>query len=428
MSTVQSFNHKQPPLLLSPKLRITKESLLAFIFGATSSISFMGVGQIFLVEVLLLIFAYLKILTIFAFRLSVGKKILSFKYLLKFIIVLNISFLGYVISDLFVGSAPSDYLRGWAKLVFLITNVSGLMLICLPNPWHLWWFGLGNNLCGILFLIFSGAGGISLLNWKMGYGGPLSALIFLLLPLFGRHVAVIGGIIIGLVNIFLDYRSLGVSYLLVAAIIFVKDRHFSRQDIVRASLGLGITLFLLIYTYNQTQTFTYSTGGQTYETRRLESNTGRTAGLELGIIAISESPIVGYGSWAKNTRLGRIYDEIALQDLKEARHIPPTFAKIRTEDIPVHSQILQSWVEGGILGVVFFVFFAYELLVVIKYCCLDRPYDRLLPFFLISLLPGSLWDLLFSPFAGAHRLSIASSVVLICILHAERQVKYLKRA
>jgi hypothetical protein len=86
--------------------------------------------------------------------------------------------------------------------------------------------------------------------------------------------------------------------------------------------------------------------------------------------------------------------------------------------IEAHSQLLESWIQGGILGVTFFLLLGYYIVATLRYLLFRRRYRPDCPF-LVFLLVHALWNLLLSPFGDYQRLMIAFSVVAICWLHRE---------
>ena len=86
----------------------------------------------------------------------------------------------------------------------------------------------------------------------------------------------------------------------------------------------------------------------------------------------------------------------------------------------MHSQVLVSLAEGGILGGCFFLLYGVTLLWAIGYCILQRPLDRLSPVYLLTLA-SAFSNLLFSPFSGAHRVGIALAAGLVLLLAQERR-------
>lgn len=149
-----------------------------------------------------------------------------------------------------------------------------------------------------------------------------------------------------------------------------------------------------------------------FSKRREQSNAGRSAGLTVAAWAVAESPVIGYGSWPADPRLVNFYYQ-ELEDSGQVFHNEP-----RGELFIAHSQILQGWVEGGLLGALFWFFYGYWLIRAASYVVMVRQADAYLPVFSFILI-YDLWHLVMSPFSGPTRLPIAVGVTVICVCAAE---------
>ena len=101
------------------------------------------------------------------------------------------------------------------------------------------------------------------------------------------------------------------------------------------------------------------------------------------LFLISNNPIIGYGSYAKDK------NELIRQFDKETN-------RSKNDLLPGHSYILGAWVYSGILGALFWIYILYLIFVFIKdKILLD---DKLIG---INVLLSfqMLWNILFSPFA-----------------------------
>jgi hypothetical protein len=84
----------------------------------------------------------------------------------------------------------------------------------------------------------------------------------------------------------------------------------------------------------------------------------------------------------------------------------------------LHSQILVALAEGGLFGGAFFIVFGLGLAWSLAHTVLVRPWHRLAPMTILILLLA-VWNLLFSPFSGAHRVHIATACGLILLLKTD---------
>jgi len=83
----------------------------------------------------------------------------------------------------------------------------------------------------------------------------------------------------------------------------------------------------------------------------------------------------------------------------------------RTKLIPAHSHIMQAWLWHGMFGA---VFWAYALLIVIKFIFRALGYSGELLAYLASISLASAWALLFSPFG--NRLVLGAHLAVMCIM------------
>src|SRR5262249_38936416 len=94
----------------------------------------------------------------------------------------------------------------------------------------------------------------------------------------------------------------------------------------------------------------------------------------------------------------------------------------RSGSAGVHSELLQSWVEGGVLGAVFFLVLGYQLLKWFPELAFRRPRDGLTPIMLLYTL-SALWHLVFSPFALGARLFAALACTSLVLVALEKRAR-----
>ncbi|NDC76518.1 MAG: hypothetical protein EBZ67_01340, partial [Chitinophagia bacterium] len=130
----------------------------------------------------------------------------------------------------------------------------------------------------------------------------------------------------------------------------------------------------------------------------------------IAIPAIIESPLLGYGSWARNLTFVKKYIQINGMD-------PDSFDAQFLLDlgtIPTHSHILGSWAEAGVAGGIFWLLVLYmagtAFFRILR--SPDIPY-RLFCLFAISWFA---WDIVFSPFGLERRVTDPALIVLVSTL------------
>jgi hypothetical protein len=400
-------SHPQKNLTIanSSSLKFDNLSCIILICGLTSPIVLQQLGLLFIGEILLaLLGIYILIDLVFQPFYKQKKNIFSEPVFQQFMIALAISLFGFFISDWLTNTSTANFLRGWAKLVFLVLDIISLGFASYKNPWNIWWFNLGLGVGGMIKSLIIGDI-FSADNWKGQFSPAISLLLLICTsPIPNQNIlaCVIG--LFGLVNMYVDARSLALQCLMVSCIIWVKSKNTLRFSIRKMIIPAVAVLCLLGIIYFQTQ--------GNYMARRDTSNTIRGAGYHIAWKAIQESPIIGYGSWAKNRDLAKEYIDITRHTYSNIDAVP----KIdEIENIPAHSQILQSWVEGGMLGTTFFVLYGFRLVQGLFRLVIQSTYNQFFPLFFFNFLI-SLWHWIASPFASSHRISIAVTVVMLCLL------------
>lgn len=316
--------------------------------------------------------------------------------------------MGYALSDLVAGTEAWQYTRGWGRVVALVVVSAALIVLASHAPRAIWWFALGLAAGALLKLAIDG---VPLTQWKIGYGEALLLLAVVLAGLVPAAAPGVGLIGFGLLSIGLDYRSLALVAMLVGASLLWRRRNDGHRpsrgaDLARLAILSAGTLALLAVGMSLNQ--------EQYETRRQESNFGRSLGLRVAAQAVIDSPILGYGSWAADERYVRILKQ-------EAERASATFKRrvdVGDSMLP-HSQWLQAWVEGGILAVAFFVLYGYQLLIVLLWLVRGHCRSALTPLYWYSIYFG-LWNLLASPMLGIARTHVALALAVIVVLSQER--------
>ena len=97
------------------------------------------------------------------------------------------------------------------------------------------------------------------------------------------------------------------------------------------------------------------------------------------------------------------------------------------EGIAIHSQIVVSLAEGGVLGGTFFILYGVLVLWAIWFAVIHAAWAWTLPSRLL-LLVLSFFNLWMSPFSGPIRVEIAGTVILVTILWSERSRNTKSRA
>lgn len=381
----------------------TKTVLYAFLEGIR--INFIGnipISEIFALGNLLAFRKYLKVLE----TIPEIQKI-TFTYLLLLI--------SQIICD-YVNVTPMDnYLRGSANILFGIIITLFLTELLLKKENHLIFFFIGSLIASVIFknndlgADFENAGDFKL------YIAPIINNIVLLMSFFildknprNKKIVVVIFIFYGISSIFLDYRSNGLQFLISGMLLI----GVGRFNLKKMSLLIVpfILVFYLVYVLFVTQVLNGSFGGQ-HSIEQLSVTKNPYNPFELLYIGrveifvsfkiISDEPIWGHGSWAKD-KTGKYFlllDEMAH---KSRSNYNPT-AEERDTIIPSHSVLLGAWVYTGLLGffaVIFQIYLVFKeaLLLLTKLDKSDK-FSPIILFFIVS----SFWIYLFSPLQSIRR-------------------------
>lgn len=375
----------------------------SFLAGALTAFTVSVMGEMPLGEIVLMMTAGWAGLCVI-FNQALPGELLRRRLLWAMLAAQLVALVAYVASDLYRHSAPRDMARGWARMVFLAIDIVAIAYL----------FGRSRrNL--VVFLVGQCAGDIAralILGpmfgdmWKFGVGAPLTCLLFLIAPRAGPYAAMLAATVIGVIHFQLDYRSYGGICLLAGALTFLQTLpprfRWWLAPAMLAAAAAGIAAL-----YARTQ------DGRERATR---SDIERSAMVTAAVEAVEESPLIGHGSWFSNSD---VYDNFML-----IRHVAAKQAGVggfvdprrQTDDaMALHSQILVAVAEGGLFGGAFFLLFGAALAGALARLVFLQPWHRLAPLATLILL-SALWNLLFSPFSGAHRVYIAVACGLVLLL------------
>ena len=329
----------------------------------------------------------------------------------RLMLALGVTMLAYVVTDLMLGTDARSLLRGWARPLFVGTNLAGLYFLCRRNPYNLLIYAISSASVSLAFLA---ANGRLLEDWKFGASAPVTILVACLVPLVLPRGVLLGSLAltaIGLLHLALDSREIGGNCLLAGALLVARClailRWKSLSWVVLGSLAaVGVGLFLWAYVLTDAE----------YSQRRHFSNAWRTASLITAVGAIADSPWLGNGSQTNNFELQSRYDSI-FADRTGVRY---RGQQTDTSTFSPHSQILQAWFEAGVLGMAFFLYLGGRLVGALHFTIFQRRPDAFSVLFAFCLL-RAIWHLLFSPFAGLARLDVALAGAIVCVIGLERR-------
>ncbi len=398
------------PISKIEKYKLNIRSFVVMVIAALCPYTFVAIGEMFYAELLIILFSLILLFTSDSNQIFQSK---TFKNLLFFSFL---TLLGYILSDLLQGTRPEQYLRGWGRVLFLLSDVFFIGIVVGRDKRLFWWFCLGYAIGQIVYSLVSGIG---LEGWKIYYAVPTALLTLISVYWIGYKAAVLVLITLALFGLTLDSRSDPAMILLVASILFVRVKHKKKRISIKKVLSL---LLIPITILTILGGLFFSLNQEKYSERQKASNYGRSLSFTLGIQSVIHSPIIGVGSWNNSIDIVKLKKEIITKELGTRA------AVLSGDGFAPHSQILQSWYEGGILGAAFFLYFFYLLIVRFKEIVFLRSLDPYSGLLLYMYTYGA-WHLFMSPFGGNHRMTIAMSVIIFVFKDIEKtdQKTYVKK-
>lgn len=316
-----------------------------------------------------------------------------------------VALLGYVLADIYWGSSGDDMARGWARMIFLGIDVLAFAyLFDLPGRHPLVGF-----VCFEVGYALGGAAATLSGNvlfddyWKFGWGLPVTITVLLLAPRLGFWFCQLACLALTAVHVAFEFRSMA-AICAAAPALMIFQRCTPRTRVIALGAGLALVVLGASYLSNRRSEDT---------ARSARSDVERSAMVQAAWEGFMRSPWLGNGSWfSKSNVMQEFY---AIRYDNSIRQGVGSYEKDEADStVAIHSQILTSLAEGGVLGGAFFAFYGAMLLWTLGSVILTHAWtvwSNLCAFFLLLKIS----DLATSPFSGAHRVLIAAAVGLILL-------------
>ena len=396
-------------------LELNKNSIIFFILGTLFFLKIEFLQNIYVGELILAF--YLTIYFIKNRNLRIHKTLFSNSYFLILILSLVLFLFGQILSDIINHLGLNDSINGVGRILVLLVNIYTLYLIKLQNKKY--FFSLITGVIISLFLVFFINGGYYNLGWKNGLAIPITFFIILLFAQKNLIKITIIGLLLCILNIFFDFRSLSFYLLILSMGVFVRllylsysKKYFKLKILILILLGGAFFTFLYIQNYSL-ELKKFPEGGNIKE-RRISSDNWRLAGIMTAKEAIVSAPIFGYGSYIRNQKLFNKWALLIseLNNIKDIAGIKSYYLK-NSEKLSlvyaIHSQILQAWLEGGILRFIFYLILEFYLIKYLLQTIFSQPRNSFWGLFILLAIMVS-GNILITPFAGVHRIYISLAV------------------
>jgi hypothetical protein len=329
---------------------------------------------------------------------------------------------GQIITDLVAQTAFEDLARGWAAIAFTMTNFAAILVLA-STPRRARLFAMGLAVGGVVGFLTVPHIYASTDPWKWAFALPAG--LFLAAGVSHRGASqrpwlALGAFgIFGLVSLYLGSRSLGgislltTGYLLLGAIVGRGATRGIRSPVRviagLAALAIAVVLTLQLY---EAAASSGALGGDAQDRYFQQSGAlGSLVGGRSEILATSQaildSPLLGHGSWAKDfAYIDLLADRLSSLGYQVGAGVSDVGL------IPAHSYLMGSWVWAGIAGALFWL--AVAALAVWLLLNLFAARIDATPLLVFSAMM-LLWNIAFSPYGFASRITAPYSIVL-CLL------------
>ena len=405
MPTLKASNTMFTALPLG-RIRVSALALLSLAAGLVAPIRVRLVGELYASELLL------PLAGLVALTSPNARGLFKQKWFWLVLISILVTLAGYILTDYIRGSSSAQYMRGWARPIVLASNFISLSLIAYADRRNLWWFAAGVGAGGVLYARLVMNTPISL--WKHGGYAEYFTVGFAAFSYFlPARVSSLGFVVLAALSVHWDFRSHAGFCLVIAAVMWMRGGT-SIKPIALWKVGIALALALIAaWLAVQSQ----QTGW--HRERQAGSNLGRSFGIQFGIQAGINSPIIGYGSWSSSPELQRAMQQVRERDPRMAGDWLDDYGGSTAS---IHSQILQAWVEGGIIATAFFLVLLFVMLRFGRELFALRPLDALTPIF-VFYFTATAWHLFMSPFAIGARTYDAMVAAIVLVLVLERQMR-----
>lgn len=326
-----------------------------------------------------------------------------------------------VLTDIYRGSQPEDYLRGWSKIILTITHFAVICALMRNSVRRFVLYGVGLCVGGALASVVSPSELTLTDPWKFGLALPTTLSVLLAANWLSRRrhkLTLLALLAMSGVNLFMGLRSLGLICMVSAGFSYFRIRTARQKQpgklrlaIAGSSILLSILAFQGIYAHSVEAGWLGRDAQSKYEFQQ-SGEGGTMLGGRSEILssaqAIIDSPILGHGSWPRDPKYAAIMRE-------QKAELGYKLGHDKGDDlIPTHSHIFGAWVEAGVVG----AFFWFWILKLTSSTLLRATgAEPLLPIF-VFIAFSLCWDILFSPYSAERRFLITYFIAGMVLLRS----------
>jgi hypothetical protein len=337
--------------------------------------------------------------------------------------------LNQIVTDIYRGTQWYAWMRGDAEIIFFAADLLFLSMLIGDNDRRKVIFLASWAVVAILQVRFHPTQDNLESPWKFGYSWGVNLFaVFLCSYLCNRRQNLLAIAVLGTaigINLKNDFRSpillMALSLALAGPVIPEQIGPWRVLPPLGSKRRLVLLLILALLASLGSQALVLALsksgvlGEEAQEKNEFQSHVkgGLLVGGRPEIIAsaqaVWDSPILGHGSWAQDSKYVDILLDTMIENGEELD--ADTIEESTADYIPAHSYLMGAWVWAGIFGAVFWIYIFWLVAKGIVVAALRRPPFALLYIYMFGQIA---WAILFSPFGVTAR--IMTAFVLLMVL------------
>lgn len=315
--------------------------------------------------------------------------------------------LGTIISNFINHTDTVDALKGAFFIIMFMLLIPPVYSLLHDKPERVLLYFIGNGISSLYGQYFAATESIreslsSDVYRFYAYAAFVSAIAYFFYYKGKKTLGIMLKEGIAIITLFHASRNYFLTTTIATLLLFVSDKT-KGKDVLKVSafkkkipaiLIVGMLGALMVDVIYENLAENGVLGQEAYDKYIKQSQTGNIVqggrvSTFMGVELIMMKPIVGWGSYAKDTWgfKSSYYMRHNMEDDSDPYNTP---------ELPAHSYIVGAWMQNGILGGVFWIFVLILLWKIFKSGCL--LYEPRIYGMMMFLFVGFLWDYAFSPF------------------------------